>query len=189
VTELRIQPGTLLAAWPDLLDPNFMHAVVLIVSHEEQGAFGLVLNRSSGLSTRKLLSEHPLLGRADLPVAIGGPVDHRTMHFLHTLPGQIPGGVPIEGDLHLGGDLEALGRLFVADPGRARRGVRMFLGYAGWSSGQLEAEIQAGSWMPARLDIARLFEGSIDELWRDTVRSIGPLARGMERLPPNPHWN
>jgi putative transcriptional regulator len=189
VTDLRVQPGTLLAAWPDLVDPNFMHTVVLIVSHEEQGAFGLVLNRASGLTTRKLLAEHPLLGRADFPVAIGGPVDHRTLHFLHRLPKHIPGGVRVDGDLHLGGDLDALGRVLAREPERARDGVRMFLGYAGWGSGQLEAEIESGSWMPARMQVARLFTEPLDELWRATVRSIGPLTRGMDRMPPDPNWN
>ena len=189
MSDLKVAPGTLLAAWPDLQDPNFVRAVILLVSHEDSGAFGLVLNRPSAITTRKLLSAHPVLGRSSFPVGIGGPVDHRTIHFLHTLPDEIPGGVPVAGALTLGGDLEALGRLILSDDEHARRHVLMLLGYSGWSPGQLESEIQVGDWLPAPLDIERIFAGSPEDLWRDTVRSIGPLARGMDLLPPDPHWN
>src|SRR5262245_22598602 len=146
--ELRVEAGTLLAAFPDMLDPNFMHSVVLICQHTDQGAYGMITNRATKFTVKELLPEHPLLGSSSFPVFLGGPVDHRTLQFVHIVPEAIPGGISIDGKLWLGGDLDALGRYVARDPEAASR-VRLFLGYAGWSAGQLETELGSGSWLPA----------------------------------------
>jgi len=188
--ELRVQPGTLLAAWPDLRDPNFMHSVVVICQHSPESAYGLITNRLSGHGIQDLFPEHPMLGALDFPVHLGGPVDHDTLQFLHRVPDQVPGGVSLDGRLWLGGELEALGRyLSEVDRDEAQRHVRLFLGYSGWAAGQLESELSTGSWIPAAPSFDAVFGDPGEETWRSVVRSIGDEGSELENEPPDISWN
>ncbi|MEW6073860.1 MAG: YqgE/AlgH family protein [Planctomycetota bacterium] len=187
--ELLVGAGTLLAAWPDLLDPNFMHSVVAICQHSTEGAYGVVVNRATKLKIRDLLSDHPVLGGLDFPVHLGGPVDHSTVQFLHTVPDRIPGGFCLDGTLWLGGELEAAARFLAAEGAKAERSLRVFLGYSGWGAGQLEAELQAGSWLPAPLSLDAVFGEVGEATWRRVVRSVGKEGQALERLPPDVSWN
>lgn len=187
--ELRVEAGTLLAAFPDMLDPNFMHSVVLICQHTAQGAYGVITNRATKYTVKELLPQHPLLARSDFPVFLGGPVDNETLQFVHVVPEAIPGGVSIDGKLWLGGELDALGRYLASEPGAAASRVRLFLGYAGWSSGQLDSELGTGSWLPAPPAPEAIFGAPGEATWRRVVRSIGRAGEELERLPPDVSWN
>lgn len=187
--ELRVEAGTLLAAFPDMLDPNFMHSVVLICQHTEQGAYGVVTNRSTKYVVKDLLPEHPILGRSKFPVFLGGPVDHDTLQFVHVVPERIPGGLPIDGKLWLGGDLEALAEYVARSPRAARRRVRLFLGYSGWGAGQLDQELVGGSWIPAPPATGAIFGEAGEATWRRVVRSIGSEGSALEQQPPDVSWN
>ena len=135
--------GHLLVATPQLIDPNFWRSVVLVLQHDEEGSLGLVLNRP----TMELVETHiPGWGEwAAQPgtVHIGGPVDPRVAIGLATGMAGEPTGVP---GLCIV-DLEA-------GPGEAATTVRIYSGYSGWGAGQLEAEIEEGSWyvVPAAPD-------------------------------------
>ncbi len=187
--DLVVDPGTLLAAWPDLRDPNFMHTVVLMCQHSDEGAYGLVVNRKTDIVVKDLLPEHPTLARCEFPVHLGGPVDHATLQFVHALPKEIPGGFPMSDDLWLGGDIDALGEVLVAaDPG-PREKVRVVLGYSGWGAGQLDVELAAGSWVPAAMDLEAIFDGEPESTWRRVVSSIGPGGPALGSQPPDVSWN
>lgn len=187
--ELIVSPGVFLAAGPDLLDPNFMHAVVLMCSHSDEGAYGLVLNRPSDFSAREVLASHELLQSSDLRMYVGGPVSLETLQILHRAPDAIEGGVELVPGLWIGGELDQVGRLALDDPERATRDVRLFLGYSGWGAGQLEGELATGSWLPARGSVERVFQRESERLWRDVVRDLGPEYRGLAFEPPAPEWN
>lgn len=187
--ELLVAPGLLLAAWPDLLDPNFMHGVVVMCQHSEEGAYGLVVNRDTNLTVSDLLPEHPLLGGSDFPVHLGGPVDHSSMQFLHRVPSVIGGGVELTGTLWLGGELDQMADYVCTSPEEARENVRVFLGYSGWGAGQLELELQSGSWLPAPTDLDAVFGPPGEGLWRRVVREASPEGESLGSLPPDPDWN
>ena len=130
--EHQVTPGMLLAAWPDMLDPNFMHGVILVCQHAPAGAYGVVVNRPSPNTTADLLGDHPVLGQVPFPVHVGGPVEPETMQFLHTVPDEVPGGTCLDGRIWFGGEIEGVARLISADFDRAKRCVRVLVGYAGW---------------------------------------------------------
>jgi putative transcriptional regulator len=186
--ELRTAPGTILAASPELLDPNFMHSVVLMCQHADEGAYGLVVNRPAEVTVDELLPDHPVLGRHAFPVFAGGPVGLDTLQFLHRAGDEIPGGLELQNGLWLGGDLDALAGLIAQDRDRARHTVRLLVGYAGWGAGQLDAELATGSWLPASLSIDLVFEEDRQGTWRRAVRSIGDAA-WLADLPPDVSWN
>ncbi|QDV03468.1 YqgE/AlgH family protein [Engelhardtia mirabilis] len=161
-------------------DPNFSQAVLLICQHGPEGAYGLVLNRPLDLTVGKLLPEHELLADSIAPVFLGGPVDHSRLQFVHMVPGRIPGGHEICTGLWLGGDLDALAKVL----GEAERGeipvpaVRLFLGYAGWSPGQLERELSEGSWLPVPLATQFVFQAEGEEAWSSIVDQLEPGTGG-----------
>lgn len=187
--DLKVEAGTLLAAWPDMMDPNFMHTVVFLCQHTDQGAYGLVTNHPTQFKLRDVLPEHPLLGKSDFPLFLGGPVDHASLQFLHVVPEEIPGGISIDGRLWLGGELEAMASYAVANPDAAPRSLRIFIGYSGWGAGQLEAELGTGSWIPAPPSLEAVFEGEGEPTWRAVVRSVGDFGSELENLPPDITWN
>ena len=187
--DLLVAPGSFLAAGPDLLDPNFLHTVVLIGQHGTGGAYGLVLNRLSKHTTDNVLDDSLALGRVPVPISLGGPVGLDTMQILHRAPARVDGGVELCDGLFLGGEFESLGRYAEQDPESFRRDVRLFLGYAGWGAGQLEAELASGTWLPAPPDAAAVFERDPAKLWHQVVRRLGSTTEGFERQPPDPRWN
>jgi putative transcriptional regulator len=187
--QLRIEQGTLLAASPQMLDPNFMHAVVLICQHTPQGAYGLVLNKLSGHTTREVLAGHAALSQLDTPLFIGGPVSLNALQILHRVPERITGGIPLMQDVWIGGDLDSVGQYLLESGAEAQERVRMILGYSGWSAAQLELELASGAWVPAAGTAEHVFAPDPQLLWRAVLRSLGREASGLEDQPPDPRWN
>ncbi len=185
----RVPGGTLLLAVPQMRDPNFMHTVVTLVEHGEEGAYGLVVNRRLEWTVGDLLSEHPLLGACPIPVHYGGPVGQNELQYLHRLGELLPGGVEFAPGLWLGGELEALARAL--DEGRAREDqVRFFLGHSGWGASQLDAELVSGSWVLAPSDLDLVFAAEEPEaVWRRALRSLGEQGEHLARQPPDVNWN
>jgi len=189
MTDLRIEPGSVIAAAPDMLDPNFMHTVVLIIQHTAEGAYGLVINRPASITVDKLMPDHPLLGREKFPIFAGGPVGLDTLQFVHRAGDEVPGGLDLGDGLFLGGELDALSKFLVDSGEKAQRFVRMIVGYSGWGGGQLDHELATGSWLPAALDPDWLFHADPQATWRRVIRSLGGEAAGLENLPPDVSWN
>lgn len=187
--KLRAEPGTLLAASPDMLDRNFMHTVVLVAQHTEEGAYGLVLNRGAGITLDRVFPDHPLLGKVTLPVYWGGPVSLDTLQFLHRVPDAVPGGLDLGGGLYLGGDFEALTRYLAAVGEAAAQHVRLLLGYSGWGKKQLEDELAIGSWMPAPLAPELAFGDDQQITWRRALALLGEEGQELAEQPPDVSWN
>ncbi len=197
--DLKVSRGTLLASAPDLQDPNFMHTLSLICEHTDEGAYGLVLNKRSSLTLDRLLPDHPILGKARLPVGWGGPVHSDTLQLIHRFPQHIPGGVALGGDLQIGGELDAAAELLRSDPSPdTLRGVRFILGCAGWGAHQLESELAGGSWLPLPLDTELVFrtwsieddtQREQEETWQLALRGLGSEGEGLASLPPDIEWN
>lgn len=186
---LRIDTGMLLAAMPDMMDPNFMHSVIVVCQHTPEGAHGLVVNRPTEFTLGDLLPEHPELEGSTFPVYLGGPVDHTTMQFLHRAPADIPGGISLTDSLWLGGELDAMARFVKHEPRRAASELRILLGYSGWGEGQLDAELALGSWIPAACVEDAIFGPPGEGAWRRVVRSIGAAGEELGNHPPDVSWN
>ena len=186
MTEDSFLAGKLLVAVSGLRDPNFHRTVVFIAEHDEQGAFGLVLNRESGLRVGEalpLLAEEPL---GAVPVHYGGPVQPEVLFFLHddeTIRGQgvLPG-------LRLGGDEQGLRQLQTAWACRPRPRCRIFSGYSGWGGGQLEFEMSQGAWGAAEAS-ADLVRGDEATLWKRVLEGLGGRWAIMGQTPPDPDLN
>jgi len=183
-----VEVGVLLVANPRMMDPNFMHAVVLICDHGPDGSYGLIVNRPTSMTLTDFGSDDTLLaGRKDR-VYQGGPVSQTTLQVVHNLPSPIPGAVTMAPGIHLGGDAVVLRKALDGFTPPDRH-VRFLLGYAGWSADQLTQELTEGAWLmfPAREE--HIFGPHPERLWRDILREHGGTLARMADLPPDPSWN
>lgn len=178
--------GRLLVASPKLLDPNFMHTVVLLCEHNEEGSYGLILNRPGDLAVSELDTEAPLLkGRGDR-LFFGGPVQVQHLQLLHRAEAPVPLSMEVIPGVRLGGDPDAL---LEALSGRGEESVRFLVGYSGWGAEQLATEMGEGAWVvcPARKEY--IFDPHPDTLWRRVLRERGGAIAGLADVPPDPSWN
>ena len=185
-------PGTLLLSAPEMLDPNFMHAVVLMIHHDDDGAMGVVVNASIESRVGDALPEHPVLKDVGAPLWQGGPVGLDSMQVLHRHPrGRGLVGVPgvdVGDGVRVGADLDWASQAVergVGDPGS----VRFVVGYSGWAAGQLEGEIATYSWPPSNpapssSSVRGAVEPSGATPWPGSRRRIVPRSP-----PPDPSWN
>jgi putative transcriptional regulator len=159
-------PGKFLVAAQGLGDPNFRQAVVLLIDHDEDGSWGLVINRPTPLRLRDLLPEEKMFrGREDTLLA-GGPVAPTQLLALFRSARPLRDSRPVFDDVHLTWSRETLRRL-----GTARQGsLRLYAGYAGWGPGQLEVEITRGDWHVMSADAEVIFSEHLEGVWELLVR-------------------
>ncbi|GAA4337387.1 YqgE/AlgH family protein [Flaviaesturariibacter amylovorans] len=178
-------PGTLLIADPFLKDPNFMRTVVLLTEHRADGAIGFVINRQYENTLDELLPE---IEGHKLPVYYGGPVQMNTVHFLHRYPEQITGGIEVMKGVYWGGDFDAVVALInsgTADPEM----IRFFIGYSGWSEGQLQAELDEKTWLTVDATRKLVFHENAEEIWKDALKHLGGEYEMMINFPIDPQLN
>jgi putative transcriptional regulator len=179
--------GVLLVAATRLIDPNFARTVILVCAHGDDGAVGLVLNRSSDVAVGDHLPGWvEQLAPPDV-VFFGGPVQPETAIGLARLRPEEPPPdrwEPVAGSIGLL-DLAASPGLLTG----ALAALRVFGGYAGWSAGQLEGEIGRGDWHIVELGDDDPFTSEPAGLWRRVLkRQPGPIAWYAD-YPPNPSLN
>ncbi len=174
--------GQLLVSAPSLLDPHFRRTVVLIAHHDDEGAMGLVLTRPSDVTAVEAVPSLAGQPGAEDAVHVGGPVQPEAFLVHAEFEDVSEAAAPI---------LDGVG--FVpaeAEPDDLSiRRLRLFSGYAGWSAGQLEAELAEPSWIvvPAIADDA--FAEDPDQLWSTVLRRAGREYEVMEHMPFDPHLN
>jgi putative transcriptional regulator len=167
--------GSLLVASPLLADPNFHRTVVLVLEHGEDGAVGVILNRPSGSPIRTVLPDWDSVAADPAVVFVGGPVEPEV-------------GIALS---KTGGSETAVSGIWLADlasdptPGPAR----IFSGYAGWDSGQLESELGEGSWMVIGAERDDVFASDPDGLWSEVLRRQPGRLRMLSSYPPDPSYN
>jgi putative transcriptional regulator len=123
-------------------DETFTGATILITEYNDEGAVGFIINQPSGRYLNELEEFRDSLA---FPLYNGGPVDHEHLFILHQKPVLIPGGTPIGNNLFMGGDFkQAINH--INDHTLTAKDIRIFIGYCGWNAGDLESEINEGSW-------------------------------------------
>jgi putative transcriptional regulator len=167
--------GSFLIAMPNLADPNFWRSVVLLGVHSpDEGAFGLVVNRTLDVDLNDILAE---LGEEPshaehANVLAGGPVQpsHGFVLFERDTGGVDEDDIAIADSLVVSGNTTTLSRLAHGEAGTR---FLLLLGYAGWHPGQLEREIEENSWVVAPLDTSIIFDVPAEDRWATALQSIG----------------
>ena len=182
----NVKQGSVLISEPFLGDPNFERSVVLICEHETtQGTFGLVLNQTSNLLLADVLEENIY---PDVPLQVGGPVQHNTLHYLHRRPDLIDGGVEIMNGVTWGGNFTQVKELLnngVLSP----NDIRCFIGYSGWEIDQLVGELKKDSWIISETTADVIFDTPPKNFWRSLLKDMGGDFKVMSNYPIDPRLN
>ncbi len=177
--------GHLVVAAPSLHDPNFDRAVIFMLEHGDDGALGVIVNRPSELPVAGTIDDWARFAAVPSNLFIGGPVSPSSVIALAAADGDqsTEGWTPI---------LDSLGTVDLAagpESVPSLRAVRMFAGYAGWSAGQLEAELISDSWFVVDAEVDDLLDPEPRSLWwRVLGRQGGALGR-LVNYPDDPWVN
>ena len=180
--------GSLLIANPVLPDPNFSRTVILLCNHNDQGSFGLVINRSTQLKAPDLFSSIDILKSYNAKVYIGGPVSQSMVFYLYRSSRDVIDLDEICSGVYLGSNLETLESLYL-DIGNPGENIRFYLGYSGWSGGQLDGEMEQNSWLVQDANEQFVFLDSENLIWPKAVNSLGEKYQYLTKTPVNPQWN
>lgn len=178
--------GHLLISEPFLQDENFVRSVVMLCENNQFGAFGLVLNKISILKLGDLVEK---LDFIDCDVYVGGPVEQNTLHFIYFGEKLLEGSIKLGQNFWYGGDFNQLILLLKENLLDIEK-IRFFIGYSGWSEGQLEAEIEENTWIVNESnDLDNIFYFSPGELWRSILKNMGGEYQVLANYPKDPRLN
>lgn len=181
------QVASLLISEPFMLDPNFQRAVVLLCEHhEEDGTVGYVLNQPATIQLKDVMEDLP---DADFPLFFGGPVAQESLHFIHKCYDKLNSGIGLGNGIYWGGNFESL-QILIRNGEINDDEIKFFMGYSGWSPGQLDEELKENAWVISNQynpDIT--FGGDSENLWKEAIVSLGPKYAHVAKFPQNPMWN
>jgi len=176
---------TLLVSMPQLVDPNFSRAVVLLCKHSAKGAFGLVVNRPLVTSGRVVVNlggttpsgmHETISTDRELEMWIGGPVEPQRSWMLvngdptEEIDEEEATGMRIADGLYLTTSPDLLRRMLEPKP---PENARFVIGYSGWGPGQLEQELEASAWLISDVDPSLIFHTPADRMWETAIRRMG----------------
>ncbi|MFD2036057.1 YqgE/AlgH family protein [Belliella marina] len=178
--------GHLLISEPFLQDENFVRSVVLLCENNENGAFGLVLNKLSILKLGELIDDLSFL---DCDVYVGGPVEQNTLHFIYYGDKILEDSIKVGDQLWWGGNfVQLVSKLRLSEIDLDK--IRFFIGYSGWSEGQLENEIEEKTWIVSdSTDTNYILGSSPEELWRIILKNMGGEYQVLANYPIDPRLN
>ena len=180
---VRPQRGKVLISQPLMMDGCFRRSVVLLTEYTKSGAIGFILNKWLQITIDDVMEDFPA-GNSQL--SIGGPVACNTLHYLHTFK-HIPDAVEVVNGIYWGGNIDVVRQLLsvsVMKPGD----IRFFLGYSGWTDGQLDDELKNDSWLVGDVRPSQIINRSRN-LWQDSVKNMGDKYQLWTTFPENPGFN
>jgi putative transcriptional regulator len=178
--------GNLLIAEPFLKDESFLRSVVLLCKYSSaDGAFGFTINKKLIKYLHELFEDVQI---KDIELFLGGPVETDTLHFIHQYPNHFEDALEISEGVYWGGDFEKL-KMLLNDRIIEASKLKFFLGYSGWSKGQLEDEIEEKTWILGHANIDLIFNTGFKQIWNNSLKQLGGSYQLMSNFPLDPQHN
>ena len=181
----EIKQGKILLAEPFMLDPNFKRSTVLLCEHNEEGSVGFILNKPLNMRIDELVDAFP---EFDSEVLFGGPVQTDTIHYIHDVGDLLEDSREVVEGVFWGGDFEKL-KFLISSQLIQPHNIRFFVGYSGWSEGQLHDEMGYGSWLVAEMHANYLFKSRPKVLWQEVMENKGNNYAVIAQMPDGLSWN
>lgn len=175
----KLKSGNVLIAEPFMLDPHFKRAVVLLCEHEKEGSLGFILNKSLDMKVDELIADFP---EFDATVYYGGPVQTDTIHYIHNVGDLLDDSLKVASGVYWGGDFDKL-KVLIDSEMIQPPNIRFFVGYSGWTKGQLKEEIKYGSWMMDKMHANYLFKNKNADLWKAVLNNKGNAYSVIAQMP------
>jgi len=177
--------GHFLISEPSMQDLNFQRTVLLLAEHNALESIGFILNQPTKLSVHDLVEDFP---NFKSKIYIGGPVEKNTLHFLHSHGEKIENSTPISNNVYWNGNFETVKELI--SKGQIKESeIRFFLGYSGWSAGQLEYELQEKTWIVFKNDPSMALINNKKTLWRNIIKTMDKEYAIWSNMPEDPELN
>jgi putative transcriptional regulator len=183
-TDISVETGKLLIAEPMSQDDHFKRTVVFMAYHHVKESVGYVLNKRADFGLSHIVDE---LQGFNYPLYVGGPVEIDSLHIIHRVPDLI-GGDLITENTYWSGDLD-MAIAYIKAGLIVPTQCKFFMGYSGWTAGQLDAELDMQAWLVAHADKQLLFETPDDLLWKRAIGSLGKKFHPLLHVPTNPEYN
>jgi putative transcriptional regulator len=179
------EKGKILISEPFLPDSFFSRSIVYLTDHSPEGSVGFILNKKTDLILSSAVTGFDCW---DEMINMGGPVAHDTLHYIHNLGDAIPKSIHVENNVYWGGDIDAIRKLIKSGK-ISKSQIRFFLGYSGWSAGQLERELKENSWVIAKVGSDIIMNNRGDDTWKMVLRSLKNKYRMWADFPDSPEMN
>jgi putative transcriptional regulator len=185
LNKLKPKKGRVLISEPFLDDDYFKRSVVLLCEHNEEGSFGFVLNNYMEFPLAEIMDDFP---EFKTRISIGGPVNNDNLYYVHTLGEKITGSLEILPGIYMGGSFDEMKSLIESKEIKESE-IRFFVGYSGWSLGQLENELKESAWIVSMADKETLMDTSIKNLWKKILGEMGENHQLFSNYPEDPNLN
>ena len=179
------EKGKILISEPFLPDTFFNRSIVYLTDHNEKGSLGFILNKKLDLKISDAIEG---FDGWEETLNMGGPVAPDTLHYLHSLGNLIPKSVQVDKTIFWGGDIDTIRGLIKKGKVESSQ-IRFFLGYSGWSAGQLERELKENSWVIATIKSDIVMSNRGDDTWKRVLRSLKTKYRVWADFPESPDMN
>jgi len=179
------EKGKILISEPFLPDTFFNRSIVYLTDHTPQGSVGFILNKKLDLQVSAAIEGFE---GWDENLSMGGPVAPDTLHYLHNLGDIIPNSILVGEDIFWGGDIDTVRELIKTRKINQSQ-IRFFLGYSGWSAGQLERELKENSWVIAKVNSSIVLSNKGEDIWKRVLRSFKNKYRMWADFPDSPEMN
>lgn len=177
--------GKILIADPFLQDPYFSRSIILITEDNENGSIGFILNKPLSLSVEEAIDDFPDFEKF---LSLGGPVEQEVMFFMHTKGAILDGSVEVAKGLFWGGNFDQL-KVLISQELIKEDEIYFYLGYAGWSPGQLEYELKLGSWSVSDFSPIYVKDDTSENIWKRAILRSDNKFSFLANFPENPSLN
>jgi putative transcriptional regulator len=182
---LKPTKGTILISEPLLSDNYFKRAVVLLADHNEDGSFGIILNKPIDNKFNEIVSDFPVFNGQ---LFLGGPVSSSSLFFIHSLGDLIENSIKIMDGMYWGGDIDSVRELLLLKQIDHNQ-IRFCIGYSGWASKQLDEELKKNSWLVSKLTSEVIMNTDPDLLWELALKNLGQEYSYWSNFPIDPGLN
>lgn len=182
---IKPTPGKILISEPFLMDYYFKRSVILLVDHNEEGSFGVIMNKPLSVKLNEVIKDFPDFA---CQIYLGGPVQKDSLFFLHTLGAKIEGSIEVVEGLYWGGEMEVVKEMISLNLIKPDQ-IRFYIGYSGWTSNQLQEELERNSWVVSNESASYLLNTNSEVMWAESLQNLGGSYAFWPKFPNDPGQN
>ncbi len=182
---IKPSQGKVLISEPFMYDYYFKRAVILLAEYNEEGAFGIILNKLLHSKLNDIINGFPPF---DADLYVGGPVSTDKLFYIHKFGDIVPDSTEIADGIYWGGDVEVIKELIAVNK-MTINDIRFFFGYSGWTANQLEEELENNSWVVTRTNVTDVLKTKPEKVWNNIVLSLGEDYAHWVNFPVDPNLN